>query len=81
MIYMDNAATTIQKPDEVKAAVMAAFDTLGNAGRGASAPSLDASRVIYGAREKLARLFHAGDARRIVFTANSTASVFSIPYY
>lgn len=75
MIYMDNAATTIQKPDEVKAAVMAAFDTLGNAGRGASAPSLDASRVIYGAREKLARLFHAGDARRIVFTANSTESL------
>lgn len=72
---MDNAATTIQKPDEVKAAVMAAFDTLGNAGRGASAPSLDASRVIYGAREKLARLFHAGDARRIVFTANSTESL------
>ena len=72
---MDNAATTIHKPEEVKAAVMAAFDTLGNAGRGASAPALDASRVIYDTREKLARLFHAGDARRIVFTANSTESL------
>ena len=29
---MDNAATTIHKPEEVKAAVMAAFDTMGNAG-------------------------------------------------
>ena len=66
MIYMDNAATTIHKPEEVKAAVMAAFDTMGNAGRGASAPALDASRVIYDAREKLARLFRAGDPRRIV---------------
>lgn len=75
MIYMDNAATTIHKPEEVKAAVMAAFDTMGNAGRGASAPALDASRVIYDAREKLARLFHAGDPRRIVFTANSTESL------
>lgn len=54
---------------------MAAFDTLGNAGRGASAPSLDASRVIYETREKLARLFHTGDPRRIVFTANSTESL------
>lgn len=54
---------------------MAAFDTMGNAGRGASAPALDASRVIYDAREKLARLFHAGDPRRIVFTANSTESL------
>ena len=72
---MDNAATTIHKPEEVKAAVMAAFDTLGNAGRGASAPALDASRVIYDTREKLARLFHAGDARQSVFTANSTESL------
>ena len=54
---------------------MAAFDTLGNAGRVASAPALDASRVIYDTREKLARLFHAGDARQIVFTANSTESL------
>ena len=72
---MDNAATTIHKPEEVRAAVMAAFDTMGNAGRGASVPALDASRIIYGTREKLARLFHAGDPRRIVFTANSTESL------
>lgn len=75
MIYMDNAATTLHKPDEVKAAVLAAFDTLGNAGRGASEPSLDASRVIYCAREKLAEFFHAESASRIVFTANSTESL------
>ena len=75
MIYMDNAATTIHKPEEVRAAVMAAFGTMGNAGRGASVPALDASRIIYGTREKLARLFHAGDPRRIAFTANSTESL------
>lgn len=75
MIYMDNAATTLHKPDAVKAAVLEAFDTMGNAGRGASEPALDASRVIYGTREKLARLFNAESASRIVFTANSTESL------
>lgn len=75
MIYMDNAATTLHKPDAVKAAVLAAFDTMGNAGRGASEPALDASRVIYGAREKLAHFFNAESASRIVFTTNSTESL------
>ena len=75
MIYMDNAATTLHKPDAVKDAVAAAFDIMGNAGRGASEPALDASRIIYGTREKLARLFHAESPSRIVFTANSTESL------
>lgn len=75
MIYMDNAATTLQKPEAVKKAVMAAFDTMGNAGRGASEAALNASRVIYRTREKLARFFHAESANRIVFTANSTESL------
>ena len=75
MIYMDNAATTLHKPDAVKEAVLAAFDTIGNAGRGASEPALDASRVIYGTREKLAEFFNAESASRIVFTANSTESL------
>ena len=75
MIYMDNAATTLRKPVQVKEAVLAALDTMGNAGRGASDPSLDASRVIYGTREKLAGLFHAESPSRIVFTVNSTESL------
>ena len=75
MIYMDNAATTIHKPEPVKVAVLAAMDSFGNAGRGASEPALNASRVIYETREKLARFFHGADASRIVFTANSTESL------
>ena len=75
MIYMDNAATTLHKPEAVKQAVMEAFDTMGNAGRGASEPALDAARVIYRAREKLARFFHAENPSTIVFTANSTESL------
>ena len=75
MIYMDNAATTLQKPREVKEAVMKAFDSMGNAGRGGTQAALDASRMIYETREKLADLFGAESANRIAFTANSTESL------
>ena len=44
MIYLDNAATTIKKPDAVYDAVLDAMKHCGNSGRGASDASLDASR-------------------------------------
>lgn len=75
MIYMDNAATTMRKPQEVVDAVMNAMCSMGNAGRGAHAASLSASRVIYNARESLARFFGAENPKQIVFTNNSTESL------
>lgn len=75
MIYMDNAATTMQKPECVMEAVMAAMRSMGNAGRGAHAASLDASRTIYGTREELSEFFHAESPKQIVFTCNSTESL------
>lgn len=75
MIYMDNAATTMRKPDEVIEAVVTAMNSMGNAGRGAHSASLDASRVIYNAREALARFFGAESPKQIVFTNNSTESL------
>lgn len=75
MIYLDNAATTMQKPQEVIDAVVEAMTSMGNAGRGANEASLSASRVIYDTREKLASLFHAENARQIAFTCNSTESL------
>lgn len=75
MIYLDNAATSLNKPDVVAEAVTEAMKTMGNAGRGASRPALDAARGIYGAREILAHFFHAENPSRIVFTANSTESL------
>lgn len=75
MIYFDNAATTICKPQEVIDAVCAAMNSLGNSGRGAHAASLDASREIYGTRAALARLFGAEDPRRIAFASNSTEAL------
>lgn len=75
MIYLDNAATTLHKPDCVIEAVVKAMHSLGNAGRGATEASLDASRVIYDTRVKLGRLFGIDNPSRIAFTNNSTESL------
>ena len=61
MIYMDNAATTMRKPESVIEAVVNAMNSMGNAGRGAHAASLSAARVIYNTREALAGFFGAED--------------------
>ena len=75
MIYLDNAATTMKKPDVVIQAVTEALCTMGNAGRGGHDASLDASRIIYDTRERLAQFFHAESPKQVVFTMNSTESL------
>lgn len=59
MIYFDNAATTMRKPDCVTEAVIQAMCSLGNSGRGVHSGALSASRIIYDARVALAQLFGA----------------------
>ena len=75
MIYLDNAATTMQKPDCVVCAVTKALCSMGNAGRGAHDASLHASRTVFDTRMKLAEFFNAENPKQIVFTANSTESL------
>ena len=75
MIYLDNAATTLIKPDSVAAAVLDSFGHLGNAGRGVNDASLDASRSLYAARETAASLFNAARPQQIAFTANVTEAL------
>ena len=75
MIYLDNAATTLQKPPCVAEAVARALGTLGNSARGAHAGAMDAARRIYGAREKLAALLGCKRADHVVFTANVTQAL------
>ena len=75
MIYLDNAATTMKKPQCVIDAVINAMTRMGNAGRGANEASLDASRVIYDTREKISDLFNLQNPSRVAFTCNSTESL------
>ena len=75
MIYFDNAATTLQKPECVLRAVMEAMGTFGNPGRGVHEPALAASRGVYETRCALAQLFCVENPANIAFTANATAAL------
>ena len=75
MIYLDNAATTLRKPEQVIDAVAEAMRSMGNSGRSTHGGSLAASRTIYGTREKLAELFGCPRADHVVFTCNSTEAL------
>lgn len=75
MMYFDHAATSFHKPPQVAEAVYQSFSKIGNAGRGAHAPTLNAARLIYDTRQKLADLFEISDASRIAFTSNATESL------
>lgn len=75
MIYLDNAATTLQKPPQVIEAVVGAMTSMGNAARGAHNGALEASRTVYSARVKLASFFGCPRPDHVVFTANSTEAL------
>ena len=75
MIYLDNAATTRQKPQQVIDAVVKAMTTMGNAARGAHGSSLEAARKVYDTRYKLAKLFGCKRPDHVVFTCNSTEAL------
>lgn len=72
MIYFDNAATTLMKPDTVVKAVYDAILTMGNAARGAHEASLSSMRILYDTREMLCELFHGETPDQVAFAANST---------
>ncbi len=75
MIYLDNAATTLHKPDVVIDAVVKAMKTQGNASRGAHGATLSASRVVYDARVKIAKFFNFDKPSNVIFTCNSTEAL------
>lgn len=75
MIYLDNAATTLQKPRAVVDAVMAAMCSMGNAARGTHQSALKSGRAIFDARCRLAELFGCKDPQRVAFTSNSTEAL------
>ena len=75
MIYLDNAATTLKKPDSVIEAVSNAMRTQGNASRGAHSATLSASRVVYDARVKVAKFFNFDTPSNVIWTCNSTEAL------
>ncbi|MDI6829066.1 MAG: aminotransferase class V-fold PLP-dependent enzyme, partial [Armatimonadota bacterium] len=76
MIYLDNAATSFPKPPQVVEAVMRYLTEVGGSpARSSHRMSLEASRVIYNARENIARLVGLDDPLRIILTVNATTAI------
>lgn len=75
-VYLDNAATTYPKPEEVYGAVERFMREVGgSAGRSGHRRALETGRMAYSAREALARLFNVEDPLRIAFTKNATEAI------
>lgn len=75
MIYLDNAATTLHKPQQVIDAVVHAMQSMGNCARGTHEEALDAARTVYDTRVRLASLFGCPRVDHVAFTANSTEAL------
>ncbi len=76
MIYLDNAATTFQKPPAVQRTLCEAMRRYGaNAGRGGHKLSIAASEMVYKAGEAVAELFGIQDPANIAFTLNTTMAL------
>lgn len=75
-IYLDNAATSYPKPEVVYQRVNHIIRHIGgNPGRGGHRMALEASRVVFEARETISRLLNIQDSSRIVFTRNATEGI------
>ncbi len=75
MIYLDNAATTLKKPQAVADAVRDAIMTIGNPSRGTYEPALEGNRLLYETRELLNEKFNGDGPEYVAFTCNGTESL------
>ena len=75
VIYLDNAATTMMKPEAVIDAVSKSLTTFGGPGRGVHAASLASTMAVFRCRESLARLFNATAPEQVSMTCNATESL------
>lgn len=72
MIYLDSAATSLQKPRSVSRAMQNALFNMASPGRGGHKAALAAAEAAYSCREAAARLFHVPAPEQVVFTFNAT---------
>lgn len=72
MIYLDSAATTMQKPPAVPRAVSVAMTSSASPGRGGHGPGRRAAETTFACREMAAELFDVEDPDHVVLTYNAT---------
>jgi selenocysteine lyase/cysteine desulfurase len=74
MIYFDNAATSLPKPECVKAAMCKALSECGNAGRSGHIFAQRAAETVFQCRKKLARIFNTRE-ECVIFTSSATEAL------
>ncbi|PKM73876.1 MAG: cysteine desulfurase [Firmicutes bacterium HGW-Firmicutes-16] len=72
MIYLDCAATSLQKPREVPYAVSHAMTTMASPGRGCHKPAMMAADCVLNCRIMLASYFNVSEPENVIFTLNAT---------
>lgn len=75
MIYLDSAATTLQKPPAVGRGMGRALANCASPGRGGHKPAMAAADTVFACREAAARLFHVPDPENVIFTLNATHAI------
>ncbi len=74
--YLDNAATSFPKPEAVYQRIDHVLRRIGgNPGRASHALAMEAARVVFNARETIAKLLGGPDSSRIIFTKNTTEAI------
>lgn len=72
MIYLDSAATTMEKPPSVLRALAAAMSHAASPGRGSHPAAMKAANIVFACRETAAELFHAEGPEQVVLTFHAT---------
>ena len=72
MIYFDAGATTLEKPESVKRAMMSALNTMSSPGRGSHPASRLAEETAFQCRSEAAELFGVDSPEKVIFTSNAT---------
>ncbi|MEG2419918.1 MAG: aminotransferase class V-fold PLP-dependent enzyme [Oscillospiraceae bacterium] len=72
MIYLDSAATTLQKPPAVAKAMAQAVSTLASPGRGGHRAAMRAAEKAYDCRRLAAELLRVAQPERVIFTTSAT---------
>lgn len=72
MIYLDSAATTLEKPPAVALAVARTIGQAASPGRGGHSAAAAAGDILFRCREQAAAMFDAELPERVVLTSNAT---------
>lgn len=72
MIYLDSAATTLEKPASVARATAHAITHFASPGRGGHPAAMKAGEVLFRCRERAAQLFDVEDPDHVILTTSAT---------